>query len=216
MKQWTVIVMLLVTASSASQGRKPPPTTSLAPRPTMRPFIGQLAEASKRRLPSEVRIAALGHQGRSLLISDGNTCGPTGADLTVLSSVDFSAKLRITMSAEMTGGYPWAASGMAMHPSGRRILVYNQLLDLETGAPLRALRLQKVIDMPNVFPEPLSISPDGDLALVVVGSYWSQDLSALAVFDLKSRSPPRSLLKGNGTPAFFQTGRRAPGKSRGP
>ena len=161
-----------------------PPDSKPAVTDTPETYSGTVELVNKTELEG-IKCIALANEGNSILVSDGTIIAEQGIDLEVLSPVDLKRTASFTITDSMSGGYPWSTNSMAISSNGSMVLLYNQYIELSPPRAAVALDIQPVIGRPNVRPGSWSISPNGKLALVCVGSYWSSDESTLSTFDLE-------------------------------
>ncbi len=164
----------------------------------LEPHVGSAELVVKTELDG-VKTMAFASGINSLLVSDGTIIGEQGIDLEILSLTDLKRTGEFKITDEMSDNYPWSSCSLTIAPNGSNALLYNQYIDLNTLKPTIALDIQPVIGRPNVCPEPWSISPNSKQALVCVGSYWSQDESTLATFDLATGKFLKKLSAGRNT-----------------
>ncbi len=140
-----------------------------------------------------IKTIAIASGINSVLVSDGTIIGKQGVDLEILSLTALKRTASFTITDAMSGGYPWSSNSLAVDRNGTHALIYNQFIELKPTQTKTVLDVHPVIGRPNVCPEPWSISPNGNSALVCVGSYWSHDESTLAIFDLANGKSVKKL-----------------------
>ena len=154
----------------------------------------------------DIKSISLSEDGESIIVADGSIIRGS-SDLTVLSSDDFTVEGLFSVSRQMSNNYPWSSGSHVVFDSNSKVLLYNQVIDLESFKSVKALYLNNVLNRPNATPEPLSISPDGSLALVIVDSYFDSAESCLALFDLNTGKVIKKLSSGknvaNGNARFI-------------
>ena len=162
-------------------------------------LVSELQLELERKLEnfgSGIKSFSIAQGGATIVISDGTVLGDHETDLLVLSARDFSRIKTFAVTDEMCDDYPWSSKSLALNKNGTKVLLYNQYISLENNKTIIALNVKDAVGMVNVNPEPTSISPNGRLALVMVGSFSSYEYSSLAVFDLATGKHIKVLAKG--------------------
>lgn len=147
--------------------------------------LGSLQPVAKTTV-NGVKAMVISESQNSLLISDGTILPKDSNDLELLALSNLKRTASFKVTDEMSKRYPWSSRSLALSPNGSSLLLYNQFIDLTTMQTRASLKIWPVVGRPNVSPEPWSISPNGERALVLVSSYWSSDESTAAIFDLKT------------------------------
>ncbi|MCH9724148.1 MAG: hypothetical protein K0U86_04500 [Planctomycetes bacterium] len=143
-----------------------------------------------------IRSIAIASEINSLLVSDGTIIDEQAVDLEVFSLSNLKRTASFTITDAMSGDYPWSSKSLAVDRNGFHALLYNQYIELNSLHAKTVLDIQPVIGRKNVYPEPWSISPNGESALVLIGSYWSQEESTLATFNLVNGKHLKKLATG--------------------
>lgn len=193
-----VVVSLFVSVSCHRPNEKAvQPATRLETAPAEEEAIhtGTVELVKKAELEG-IKTIALASGVKSLLVSDGTIIGEQAIDLEILSLSELDRTASFTITDAMSAGYPWSSNSLAVDRDGFHALLYNQYIELIPPRAKTVLDIQQVIGRANVWPEPWSISPNGKLALVCVGSYWSHDESTLATFDLTNGKSVKRLATG--------------------
>lgn len=154
-----------------------------------------------------IKAIAISKCGKYLYVSDGSIIGKSTSDLIILNTTDLSVKKTFKISRKMSDNYPWSSSSIAIDQKNERLLLYNQFINLKNGKIISEINLRESIDRKNVYPEPLAISPNGKMALIIVGSYYDSEEDSLSLYQLKTGKLIKVIDKGknikNGNACFI-------------
>jgi hypothetical protein len=151
-------------------------------------------EATIKVAPITTRICALDltNGGQTLVLTDGYCLSDGKPDIYFYSAADLEPLGTMIIQSDL----PWSFGSLVLFSDKRRMLVCDRAIDLESQKTRSRLDVNSAVERGNVRPMPLAVSPSSNICVVHIGSYLSNDLDVLGVFDMKSGKLLRRLAKG--------------------
>jgi hypothetical protein len=117
--------------------------------------------------------------GKYLLVTDGNKA--------IVIDASTLMKIKEIQIKDDTGNSLssyWSSTNFVVSPDEKHILILDKYIDVKSDVVVSTLALEKILEKGQPNPEPLDISADGKMALVLVHSFYDAQYDSLALFDL--------------------------------